>query len=141
MQESARAREALLRFYEAFTAAAPGDMETFERVFTREQDLLIIGTAAHEWVAGRETGTKQWGMEGVGIEPGDPVGWERDGVAWAADRPTFVFGDVRIPIRLLAVLLDEDGALKIANAHFSVGVPDEVAAEKAVEWSRATPAH
>jgi hypothetical protein len=58
-----------------------------------------------------------------------------------ADRPSFVFGDVRIPIRLVAMMLEEDGQYKIVNAHFSVGVPDEVAGEKAVEWSEATPSH
>ena len=35
-------------------------------------------------------------------------------------------------------MLEEDGQYKIVNAHFSVGVPDEVAGEKAVEWSEAT---
>jgi SnoaL-like domain len=139
MQESRAARDALLRFYEAFTAAAPGDMESFDRVFSREPDLMIIGTAFHEWVRGRESGTKAWGMEGVGIEPGDPVGWEHGSVAWAADRPSFVFGEARIPIRILAVMLEEDGDWKIVNAHFSVGVPDEVAGENAVEWSQAAP--
>jgi hypothetical protein len=141
MQQSARAREALLRFYEAFTEAVPGDMASFDRVFTREQDLLVVGTAAHEWVAGRDTGTKAWGMEGIGLEPGDPVGWEEGSVAWAADRPSFVFGETRMPIRILAVMLEEDGELKVASAHFSVGVPDEVAVEKAAEWSVVTPSH
>ena len=78
MQESAAARHALLRFYEAFGKAAPGDEESFERVFTREQDLMIIGTAAHEWVEGREKGAKAWGSEGIRIEPGEPRGWEHD---------------------------------------------------------------
>ena len=141
MHESDAARDTLLRFYEAFTAAVPGDTETFDRVFTREQGLMIIGTAFHERVVGRETGQQAWGMEGVGIEPADPLGWEHDSVAWAVDRPSFLFGDVRIPIRILAVMLKEDGVYKIVNAHFSVGVPDEVAAEKAVEWSAAGPAH
>ena len=139
MQESAAARHALLRFYEAFGKAAPGDEESFERVFTREQDLMIIGTAAHEWVEGREKGAKAWGSEGIRIEPGEPRGWEHDSVAWAADRPAFVFGSTRMPIRILAVMLKEDGAYKIVNAHFSVGVPDEVAALHAVEWSEVTP--
>jgi hypothetical protein len=141
VQESRGARDALLAFYEAFTAASPGDMETFDRVFSRERDLLVIGTAYHEWVAGRDTATGAWGMEGVAIEPGDPVGWEQDTVAWAADRPSFMFGDLRIPIRLLAVMLKENGGYRIVSAHFSVGVPDEVAGENAVAWSEAAPAH
>src|SRR3990172_9594229 len=105
MQESADAKAALLRFYETFTVAAPGDMESFDRAFSREESLLIIGSAFHEW-----------GMEGVGIEPGDPVGWEQGSVAWAADRPSFVFGEVRIPIRILAVMLKEQDEYRIVTA-------------------------
>jgi hypothetical protein len=141
MRESPEARDALLRFYEAFTDATPGDMERFDRVFTRDEDLLIIGSASHEWVDGREKGKEAWGMEGVGLEPGDPVAWEEDNVAWAADRPAFAVGDTRAPIRLTVVMLKEDGAWKIQHGHFSVGVPDEVAFENAVEWSQATPSH
>ena len=62
-------------------------------------------------------------------------------MAWAADKPSFVFGDVRLPIRILAVMLKEDGAWKIQHGHFSVGVPDEVAFENAAEWSQFAPAH
>ena len=141
MQESVGAREALLRFYEAFTEAVSGDMDTFNRVFSREEDLLIIGSAAHEWVDSREKGKQAWGMEGIELEAGEPRGWEQDSVAWAADRPSFVFGDVRMPIRILAVMLKVDGGFKIVAAHFSVGVPDEVAVENAAEWAAATPSH
>lgn len=37
MRESPEARDALLRFYETFTEATPGDMERFDRVFTRDE--------------------------------------------------------------------------------------------------------
>ena len=141
MRESPEARDALLRFYEAFTEATPGDMERFDRVFTRDEDLLIVGSAFHEWVDGREQGKQAWGMEGVGLEPGNPVAWEEGNVAWAADRPAFVVGDMRAPIRLTVVMLREDGVWKIQHGHFSVGVPDDVAFENAAEWSKSTPAH
>ena len=141
MRESPDARDALLRFYEAFTEAVAGDMASFDRAFSREKSLLVIGLAYHEWVDSREKGKQAWGMEGIRLEAGEPVGWEQGSVGWAADRPSFVSGDVRIPIRILAVMLKEDGDYKIATAHFSVGVPDEVAAANAVEWSEATPSH
>jgi hypothetical protein len=140
MRESPEAGQALLRFYEAFTKAVPGDMETFEHVFTRRDDLLIVGTAYHEWVAGPETGKQAWGMEGIGLEPGDPVAWEAGDVAWAVDRPSLVAGEARVPVRLTAVLLNEEGTWKLQHAHFSVGVPDEVGFQNALEWSRAVPA-
>lgn len=102
---------------------------------------FIVGTAFHEWVAGRETGKQAWGMEGVGLEAGDPVAWEEGDVTWAADRPAFVVGDMRAPIRLSVVMLKEDGAWKIQHGHFSIGVPDEVGFESASEWSTSTPSH
>ena len=141
MRASPEARAALLRFYEAFTEATPGDMERFDRVFTREEGLLIVGSAFHEWVDSRDKGKLAWGMEGVALEPGDPVAWEEGNVAWAADRPAFVVGGMRAPIRLTAVMLKEDGGWKIQHGHFSVGVPDEVAFENAAEWSTSAPSH
>ena len=141
MQESPSALKALLRFYEAFSEATPGAMELFDRSFTRREDLLIVGSAFHEWVDSRSRGVEAWGMEGIGLEPGDPVAWEEGDVAWAADRPSFAVGDTRAPIRLTAVMLKEDGDWKIQHGHFSVGVPDEVAFENAATWSEAAPAH
>jgi len=141
MQESPEAKDALLSFYEAFSEAAPGDMELFDRVFTRDDDLLIVGTAFHEWVAGREKGQQAWGMEGVALERGNPVAWEDGNVAWAADKPAFVVGDMRAPIRLTVVMVKEDSAWKIQHGHFSVGVPDDVAFENAGEWSTSAPSH
>jgi hypothetical protein len=141
MQQSSAARDALLRFYEAFTEASPGDMELFAEVFSGEDELLVVGTAYHEWVDDHERAEQSWGMEGVGIEPGDPVAWEEGDVAWAVDRPAFVAGDIRVPIRLTAVMLKEDGAWKIQHGHFSIGVPDEIGFSSAAEWSEATPAH
>jgi hypothetical protein len=48
---------------------------------------------------------------------------------------------LRVPIRLTAVLLKEDGAWKIQHGHFSVGVPDEIGFENAAAWSEAVPTH
>ena len=72
--------------------------------------------------------------------PGEPVAWEQDSVAWAADRPGFVFGEGH-PHPILSVMLKEHGEFKIVSAHFSVGVPDEVPSAHAVEWRTATPGH
>jgi hypothetical protein len=139
MRESTEAKVALLQFYEAFSEATPGATELFDRSFTERDDLLIIGSAFHEWVDSRERGMEAWGMEGVALEPGDPVAWEEGDVAWAADRPSFVVGDMRAPIRLTAVMVKEDGAWKVQHGHFSIGVPDEIGFASAVEWSEATP--
>lgn len=141
MRESDEARAALLRFYDAFTEATPGALELFDRSFTASEDLLIVGTAFHEWVDSREGGKQAWGMEGIELQPGDPVAWEEGDVAWAADRPAFVAGEMRAPIRLTVVMVKEGGDWKIQHGHFSVGVPDEVAFGNAADWSKAVPTH
>jgi len=141
VEESPSAKAAIIRFYQAFSDATPGAQELFNRSFTGREDLLIVGSAFHEWVDSRERGAEAWGTEGVALEPGDPVAWEDGNVAWAADRPSFVVGDMRAPIRLTAVMLKEDGEWKIHHGHFSIGVPDEVGFASALKWSKAAPEH
>lgn len=141
MDDSPGAKAALVRFYRAFSDATPGALELFDRSFTRREDLLIVGSAFHEWVDSRERGKQAWGMEGVALEPGEPLAWEHGDVAWAVDRPSFVVGDMRAPIRLTAVMLREEGDWKIQHGHFSIGVPDEIGFANALEWSTAAPEH
>ena len=141
MQASPKARKALLDFYDAFSEASPGDTELFDRSFSGHDELLVIGTAFHEWVDDRERGKQAWGTEGVILEAGDPVAWEDGDVAWAADRPVFVVGAMRAPIRLTVVMLREGEAWKIQHGHFSIGVPDELGFANAAEWSTLGPAH
>jgi SnoaL-like domain len=121
-----------MRFYQRFSA---GDVASFAQGITSGNDALIIGTGPQEWLEGRET----WiaGYQGqiaaipeIRMEPGDPRGYAEGALGWVADRPTFVLPDgATIPARVTAVLRLEDGAWKFVNAHFSVGVPDEVLME------------
>ena len=43
-------------------------------------------------------------------------------------------GPGRLPTRLTAVLVRRDGEWRVAHAHFSVAVPDEIALSQASAW-------
>lgn len=132
MRESDGVREALQRFYGAFSA---GDASAFERVVSRATDGMVIGTGPTEWLDGREAWLAGYreqiaAIPGIRLEAGAPRGWEEGSVGWAADRPRFVFPDGTVfPTRLTAVLRREEGEWRLVQAHFSLGVPDEVAFE------------
>ncbi len=130
MQRSDEVRQAVLRFYDGFSAPDAERAAVFEEVVSREHDGLVIGTAPEEWVEGRDAMKARYGMEGVRLEAGhDLVGYEQGSVGWVADRPRFVLPDgSTIDTRMTAVLLKEDGQWRLVQGHFSVAVPDEEAA-------------
>ena len=130
MQESAGVRTTLHRFYDTFTA---NDVGAFEReVLTSERSMLAIGTAPHEWIAGREKVLQEFGMEGVTLRGGDGEAWEEGSVGWFADRPTFTLPDASaIECRLTGVMRREEAGWRLVQAHFSVAVADEEAAQAA----------
>ena len=128
MQQSAGVREAMLRFYEAFSA---NDVASFDRLVSREPQAMAIGTAPQEWMEDREAWKAAFGMEGIRLEGGDSLyAYEHGPVGWLADRAAFVLPDgTAINCRLTAVMCQEDGEWRLVQAHFSVGVPDEQAVE------------
>jgi SnoaL-like domain len=115
MRRSTEVRDALLRFYEVFSAE---DLESLAQIIAQEENegVLVIGTDPGEWVEGRE----QWiaarqalmeGMwEGLRLEAGEqPHGYEEGSMGWAADRPSIVMADgTAIPARLTGVVRQEE---------------------------------
>jgi hypothetical protein len=132
MQQSADVREAMLGFYNRFSA---GDVTSFAQGITSWDDAFVIGTGPQEWLDGRTAWVAGYqeqitAIPGIRMEAGDPRGYAEGTLGWAADRPSIVIpGGPTIPTRLTAVLRLEDGAWKLVNAHFSIGVPDDVAME------------
>ena len=128
MQQSEGVKEAMLRFYEAFTVY---DVGSFDRLVSQEHESMVIGTAHDEWFDDREQWRSAFGIVGVRLEAGDALrGWEGGSVGWVADQPTFVLHQhgATIPPRLTAIMRQEDGEWKLVQAHFCVDVPDEEAA-------------
>jgi hypothetical protein len=132
VQESQGVKEALQRFYDAFTA---NDVKAFEEgVLTSQQEILAIGTAPHEWHTGRDKMLEEFGMEGVRLRGGDMTAWEEGSVGWFADRPTFTLPDgTEVECRLTGVMRNEDAGWRLVQAHFSIGIPDEEAAGQ--DWT------
>ncbi len=139
MRRSTEVRDALLRFYEVFSAADP---ERFAQVIAQEndEDVSVIGTDPGDWAEGRE----QWiaafetmtqVMEGVRLEAGEePQGYEEGSMGWAFDRPRAVLPDGPISTRLTGVVRQEEGEWRFVHVHLSVGVPDEEVVELQKKW-------
>ena len=141
MERSMSVRDALLRFYEAFSGA---DTEVFGDVISRDDEgILVIGTDPADWVEGRE----QWiavreamrgtMWEGVKLVPGpEPRGYEQGPLGWVNDRPVIVTQDgTTIPARLTGVVRQEEGVWRFVHVHLSVAVPDEEVVELQARWS------
>jgi ketosteroid isomerase-like protein len=139
MRRSVEVRDALLRFYEVFSAA---DLEGFAHVIAQEDvGVLVIGTDPGDWAEGRE----RWiaarealthAMEGLRLEAGEePRGYEEGSMGWVADRPRAVLPDGTISTRLTGVVRQEEGEWRFVHIHLSVGVPDEEVVELQESWS------
>jgi hypothetical protein len=133
MRQSAKVRDAMLRFYDRLSAS---DVESFDELVSQEA-TLIIGTAPGEWVTERERMRFGFEAEGVRLQAGDdPAGYEEGALGWFVDEPSFFFpDDSAMSTRLTAVVRQEDGRWKLVHMHVSVGVPDEEVVELQKRWS------
>ncbi|HEY8647484.1 MAG TPA: nuclear transport factor 2 family protein [Gaiellaceae bacterium] len=122
MQRSEALREAVLRFYDRFSA---NDVGSFGSIVSVEA-MVFIGTAPGEWFTNSDQLRRGFAAEGARIEPGDPQAWEEGTVGLVADEPTLHFPDVGpIRARLTGIFRREDACWKLVSTHLSVGVPDE----------------
>ena len=129
MQRSPAVEAAVRRFYERFSA---NDVDGFATGLSPEAEGMVIGTGPTEWYEGRDAWVGAYAEQiaaipGIRLEAGAPRGWQEGNVGWAADRPTFILpDDTPVPVRLTAVLTKDGDEWKPTQAHFSLGVPDEL---------------
>jgi SnoaL-like domain len=136
VQQSADVRAAMLRFYDRLSAS---DVASFDQLVSQDPATLVIGTAPGEWVTERARLRFGFEAEGVGIQAGDPTGYQEGSMGWVVDQPIFLFPDgSAMQTRLTAVLHREGGAWKLVHMHVSVGVPDEEVVELQKRWSSAS---
>jgi hypothetical protein len=142
MRRSTEVGDALLRFYEVFSAA---DLEGLAQIIAQEENegVLVIGTDPGDWLEGRE----QWiaarkaltegRWEGLRLEAGEQHhGYEEGSMGWVADRPSIVMANgTAIPARLTGVVREEEGEWRFVHVHLSVGVPDEEVVALQERWS------
>lgn len=120
--------EQLLR--DLMVRAKAGDADGVAELFAPGAGTLLVGSEPGDWYPGSEPAVLHLreSLEKYGeipFEPDAPVAWSEGTVAWFADRPTIVFGQVRIPIRITGVAVTAADGWRIVQIHFSSGVPDE----------------
>jgi ketosteroid isomerase-like protein len=131
MEQAAELRDVMRRCYDAI---ARGEAAALEGLFTRGEDVVVIGTDPREWWTGREravgTFTTQVREMGGQLQaaPGELRAGAEGAVGWVADNPTFRLADgTELPLRITAVFRREDGAWRCAQWHASMGVSNEEA--------------
>jgi hypothetical protein len=135
MHESEQVAEALRSFLEK---NASGDVGTFDEVVSGDDAASIIGSTAREWFHGQGAVRGAYGLEGVGIDPGEILAWENGETGWAIAKPLFSIPDgPSIRLRFTAVFVQERGGWKLIHLHGSYPVPDEVAVEHPQWWDPA----
>ena len=128
MEPAPELRDAVLRLYDAFSR---GDADLVERLTSRQEGLVFIGTDPDEWLGDlpsiRRMLQAQAGA-GITVIPGDILSYREGSIGWTADRGAFRLPDgTEVPFRLTAVFRQEDGDWKLVQEHASFGVSNEEA--------------
>ncbi|MDE3091178.1 MAG: nuclear transport factor 2 family protein [Chloroflexota bacterium] len=133
MEASTELKNIVLRFYEAVSR---GDSTFLERLISREDGAIVIGTDPNEWWEGYATIIPTYKkqleeMAGFAIVGGNPQAYSEGTVGWAADRAKFRLPNgAEVPFRMTSVFRREDGEWKLLQQHVSVGVLNEEAIGK-----------
>jgi len=128
MEASLELRNVMLRLYASLST---GDMSEIEKLYSHQEDILVIGTDPDEWWAGyasfacaHEAQYQHMGGN-YRIEAGELHAFVEGDVGWVGDRATIQMPDgQRIPIRMTCVFHREEGGWKVVQQHVSVGAPN-----------------
>jgi hypothetical protein len=121
--------EQLMR--ETLDAMAHSDLATIERTTSHEAYVLGIGSDPVEWAQGYEdlmrlfresTPSEELGVT-VGLD--DVTAFSEGTVGWAAGHGYFEVQGRRVPVRMTAVVHQEEGEWKAVQTHASIGVPND----------------
>jgi hypothetical protein len=133
MDRNANLASYLGRMYERINA---GDVfSTADDYLSIAEDSLGIGTDPREWWAGADALRAAWNTQlpemhraGIRFEPGDIQAFSEGSVGWFAHQPTLKMPDGgELPARVTGVCHRENGAWKLVQFHFSIGVLNEEA--------------
>ncbi len=129
MPERSPEIEQVLR--DTLDAMVRSDVDEIGRRTSRDAGVLSIGSDASEWAEGYDE-IMRWFREstpegelGVRVGLDDVKGFREGSVGWAAGHGYFEMDGRRVPVRLTAVLHQEDGDWKAVQSHASIGVPNE----------------
>jgi hypothetical protein len=125
LEQSPALESAVLRLYGAMAA---GDVSAIERLFSRQNGVLAIGSDPAEWWAGHEAIVRafeaQIGATGTRrIDPGELSAFVEGTVGWAVDRRTKRLPSGKeLTVWETTVFHREDGEWKIVQFHASLAV-------------------
>jgi ketosteroid isomerase-like protein len=112
-------------------AVARSDLEGIGRRTSRDACVVGIGSDPTEWTEGYDDLMRLWAEAtpdadlGVAIGLDDVKGFREGSVGWAAGHGFFEMDGQRVPVRMSAVLHEEDGEWKAVQTHASIGVPND----------------
>jgi ketosteroid isomerase-like protein len=129
MPERSPEIEQVLR--DTLDAMVRSDIDEIGRRTSRDACVVSIGSDPSEWAEGHDeimrlfresTPEAELGVR-VGLD--DVTAFREGSVGWAAGRGYFELEGKRVPVRLTAVLHQEDGEWKAVQSHASIGVPND----------------
>jgi ketosteroid isomerase-like protein len=129
MPESSVEIEQVLR--DVVEAIANSDLDEIGRRTSRDPCAVAIGSDPGEWTEGYDEIMRLMRDSTpdaeVGITAGlnDVKAFAEGAVGWAAGHGYFEIGGKRVPVRITAVVRQEDGEWKMVQTHASIGVPNE----------------
>ena len=129
MPERSPEIEQVLR--DTLDAMVRSDVDEIGRRTSRDACVLSIGSDASEWAEGYDEIMRLFrestpeGELGVRVGLDDVKGFREGSVGWAAGHGYFEIEGRRVPVRLTAVLHQEDGDWKAVQSHASIAVPNE----------------
>jgi hypothetical protein len=126
MEPSAELENLIRHLYEK---EAPGGQLGFaKRFYSRQEDVLFIGTDPDECFGDYESIIRFYEANAAGleIEIDDLKAFCEETVGWAVDRVTVILPNgVEIPIRHTYIFHKENNEWKIIHTHISIPVPNE----------------
>lgn len=129
MTERSSEIEQLMR--DILDAMARSDVGTIGRTTSHEACVLGIGSDPTEWAEGYDKLMRLWREStpdselGVTVGLDDVTGYREGSVGWAAGHGYFEVEGRRVPVRMTAVVHQEDGEWKAVQTHASIGVPND----------------
>lgn len=129
MPEPSPEIEQVLR--ETLDAMTRSDVEAIGRRTSQDACVVGIGSDPTEWAEGHDDLMRLMpdatpeGELGVKVGLDDVKAFREGSVGWAAARGYFEMDGKRVPVRMTAVLHEEDGGWKTVQSHASIGVPND----------------
>jgi len=129
MPETSADVEQVLR--DVVDAIAGSNIDEIARRTSRDRCAVAIGSDPGEWTEGYDEIMRLMRDSTPDAELGISAGLDdvkafREGsVGWAAGHGYFELEGKRVPVRLTAVVHQENGEWKVVQTHASIGVPNE----------------